>query len=64
MLLGVLFESTQQYFRKNAQRKYHIFLVFRNLRKYIFRKTKIKENIIFFCDKSTGQDSGNKKLIK
>ena len=38
----------KQHFRENAQRKYHIFLIFHNCRKYhIFCKTKTKENIIF-----------------
>ena len=52
-----------QHFRKNAQLKYHIFVNYRQWRKYhIFRKTKIKEIIIFsiisdiFCNKSTKQD--------
>ena len=43
----------KRHFRKSAQRKYHIFVIFRNWRKYhIFRKMKIKENIIFsiICD--------------
>ena len=61
----------KQHFRKNAQRKYYIFLIFRNWQKYhIFRKTKIKENIIFsiisdiFRNKWIGQDFDDKKLIK
>ena len=47
-----------QHFRKNAQRKYHMFLFFCNWRKYhIFRKTKSKENIIsdIFRNKSIEQ---------
>ena len=38
----------KQNFCKNAKRKYHIFLILRKWRKcQNFRKTKIKENIIF-----------------
>ena len=60
----------KQNFRKSSQRKYHIFLIFRNCRKYrIFRKTKIQENIIFsiifniFRNKSIEYDN-DKKMIK
>ena len=55
-------------FRKNAEHKHHMFVVFRIWRKYsIFRKTKIKENIIFsiisdiFRNKSIKQDNDQKK---
>ena len=61
----------KQHFHKNAQRKYHIFLIFRNWRKYrIFRKTKSEENIIFsiisciFCNKSIEQDNDKKKWLE
>ena len=61
----------KQHFRKNAEHKYHIFVVFRIWRKYsIFRKTKIKENIIFsiisgiFRNKSIKQDNDQKKILK
>ena len=57
-------------FHKNAQLKYHIFVIFRIWRKYhIFRKTKIKENIIFsiisdiFRNKSIKQDNDRKGKI-
>ena len=58
----------KQHFCKNAQRKHHIFVIFRIWRKYhIFRKTKIKENMIFslisdiFCNKSIKQDNDRKE---
>ena len=57
----------KQHFCKNAQRKYHISLIFRNWQKYhISRKMKIKENIIFsiisdiFRNKSIEQDLDDK----
>ena len=53
-----------QHFRKNVQRKYHMFLFFCNWRKYhIFRKTKSKENIIsdIFRKKSIEQGVDKKK---
>ena len=59
----------KQYFHKNAQRK-HIFLIFRNWRKYhISCKSKIKENIVFsiifdvFGNKSLGQDFDDKNWL-
>ena len=54
-----------QHFRKNVQRKYHMFLFFCNWRKYhIFRKTKSKENIIsdIFRKKSIEQGVDKKKI--
>ena len=37
----------KQHFRKNAPRKYQVFLIFFKWSKYqIFRKTKIKENVL------------------
>ena len=57
----------KQHFCKNAKRKYRIFLIFRNWRKYhISRKTKIKEHIIsdIFRNKSIRQDFDDKQLIR
>ena len=57
----------KQHFRKNAERKSDIFVIFCIWRKYIFGKTKIKENIIFsivsdiFCNKSIKQDKDKKE---
>ena len=60
----------KQHFRKNAQRKDHIFLIFHNWHKcHIFRKAKIKENIIFsiifviFRSKSIEQDNDQKERL-
>ena len=58
----------KQHFRNNAELKYHIFVIFRIWRKHhIFRRTKIKENIIFFIisnifhNKSIKQDNDRKE---